>query len=525
MIFEMDERSALWGEVIGRLGLVAVGAVEDGLRYQVQTTSVSLELHYSALRSPLSVRVLVRPARHDGSFLVAPAEMVPLTTRFRTGDASFDERVAVIAGGRVVLPRLGSPEREALVDLVGETGAIIGAEEATLEPAVTERFSTAKEATDIIRSLMRLTARLAVDPPVEELIERWFQDDGAEMVTAAAARRVVELLPSVTEVEAETASRLLLERGGDIALTMLTAMPPYACVLSAWFKVGDPLDPRIVVRVVDAWRAGSPRPAARYLVWLLHRSGPDAEATALRLWQTPGLAEDSAFVREFVRAVRREPPPGALSLLLQVQPRSSSLARRLSKALACYPSADVERRLLEWLGASSGGTRTAAAITLAERAAAELDSGGRAERLDPVRRAAERSSELLAALIDRVPPIHTSWLVPLRPHGEPDAIALIRRLSHGGADVDDALLFWLDRGTLPVRLEAAHALGAAGSTRVLGLLRDRASSWFSDGGVREACKGASDQIRRRAGGAGNLALAPQGGELSPGDVVVLRREG
>jgi hypothetical protein len=525
MLHLMGDRSALWGEVIQRLGLAAVGAVEDGLRYQVQTASASVELRYSALRLPISVRVVVKPVRHEGSFLIASSNMVPTTTRFRTGDAVFDDKVAVIAGGRVVLPRLGAPERELLVELVGKIGAIVGADEATLEPAVTARFTNAKEATDAIRHLMRIVGRLSVDPPVEELIDRWFQEDGAEMVTAAASRRVVELLPSVSEVEAETASRLLLERGGDIALTMLTAMPPYACVLSAWFKLGDPLDPRIVVRVVDAWRAGSPRPAARYLVWLLHRSGPDAEATALRLWQTPGLAEDGAFVREFVRSVRREPPPGAVSFLLQVQPRSSSLARRLAKALGCYPSAEVDRRLLEWLGASSGGVRSAAASTLADRVLVELDAGGRAERLEPVRRAAERSSELLMGLLDRVPASHTTWLVPIRPHGEPDAIALIRRLGQGGADVDDALLFWLDRGTLPVRLEAAHALGSAGSTRVLGPLRDRAGAWFSDGGVREACKSAHDQIRRRAGGAGNLALAPAGGELSPGDVVVLRREG
>ena len=299
-------------------------------------------------------------------------------------------------------------------------------------------------------------------------------------------------------------------------------MPPYACVLAAWFKVGDPLNPRVGVRVVDAWRAGSPRPAARYLAWLLLRPGtesgargPEAAETTNRIWQTPGLAEDAGFVREFVRAVRREPPPGALPLLLQVQPKSSSLARRLARALACYPSAEVDRRLLEWLSATSAGVRTAAAQSLADRAARELDAGGRAERLDPVRQAAERSTNLLTALLDLVPPVHSAWLVPIRPHGEPDAIALIRRLGIGGTEVDDALLFWLDRGTLPVRLEAAQALGSAGSPRVLPALRDRASAWFSDGGVREACRNAIEHLRMRAGGAGNLALAtPLGGGLA-----------
>jgi hypothetical protein len=171
------------------------------------------------------------------------------------------------------------------------------------------------------------------------------------------------------------------------------------------------------------------------------------------------------------------------------------------------------------------GVRTAAATALAERAVTELQGGGRAERLDPVRRAAERSSELNTALLDRVPTSHTDWLVPIRPHGEPDAIALIRRLGQGGADVDDALLFWLDRGTLPVRLEAAQALGSAGSSRSLGSLRDRASAWFSDGGVREACRDAIDRVRQRAGGAGSLALAaPIGGELADSEFVPQRHD-
>ncbi|MEQ1504212.1 MAG: hypothetical protein ABMB14_18360, partial [Myxococcota bacterium] len=153
-------------------------------------------------------------------------------------------------------------------------------------------------------------------------------------------------------------------------------------------------------------------------------------------------------------------------------------------------------------------------------------AGGRSqEGLDLVRRATERSSELMQALLERIPAAHNAWLATIRPHGEPDAIALIRRLGQGGAEVDDPLLFWLDRGTLPVRLEAASALGAAGSTRVLAALRDRAGAWFSDGGVREACRDAIELIRRRAGGAGNLALAtPLGGELTEAEVAQRRTD-
>ncbi|MEZ4237685.1 MAG: hypothetical protein R3F59_16365 [Myxococcota bacterium] len=505
---------ALWSDVIAWLGLVPVGAVEDGLRYQLPGGPVVVELHYHAFRSPIAVRVLVRPVRSEGQFLVAPAGLVPEASRWRTGDEAFDRRVAIVNGGRVLLPRLGANERRRLVELVGDLGAIIGAAEATFEPAVTGRFADAAAATGFIRELMDLASRLSVDPPVEELLDRWFQDDGAAMVTAAAARRVVERLPTVSEEQAETACRVLLEHDVDNALSLLAVMPPFACVLGAWFKLGDPLDPRVAVRVIDAWRTGSPRPAARYLAWLLMRPDPEAANAAIRLWETPGLCDDVGFVREFVRAVRRDPPPGALQLLLQIQPKSSSIARRLARALGCYASPEVDRRLLEWLTAGSSGVRAAAAQTLAERAAIELQSAGREERLEPVRRASERSAELMAALLEKVPANHTDWLVPVRPHGEPDAIALIRRLGRGGADVDEALLFWLDRGTLPVRLAAAEALGTAGSARVLAPLRDRASSWFSDGGVREGCRDAIDRIRLRAGGGGTLSLAASfGGEL------------
>lgn len=505
----------VWSEVIARLGLVPVGTVEDGLRFQVETAAATVELQYRAWRDPPAVRVLVHPLRSEGAFLLAPADKVPMPVRWKTGDPAFDEKVAILAGGRAVLPRLGMAERERLIEVVGGCGAVVCADEATLEPAMAARLTDPRDAAGAVRDLVRIAARLAVDPPVEELLDRWFQEDGAPSVTAAVARRVVEVLPTVTEEQAETACRLLLERGADSALPLLTVMPPYPCVLSAWFKAGDPLDPRVVTRVVDAWRAGSPRPAARYLSWLLARPGDEAAAAAHKLWHTPGLADDASFVREFVRAVRREPPPGALPLLLQVQPRSSSVARRLARALSCYPAPEVDRRLLEWLSATSVGIRQAAAASLADRAAAELVAGGRADRLEPVRRAAEASGELVQALIERVPASHSEWLVPVRPHGEPDAIALIRRLGQGGADVDDALLFWLDRGTLPVRLEAARALASAGSPKVLPALRERAGAWFSDGGVREACRSATETIRRRAGGAGNLAIAPmRGGELA-----------
>jgi hypothetical protein len=511
----MTDPYVVWAEVLERLGLVPVGTVEDGLRYAVDTSGTRIEAEVRIFREPVTVRLVVRPLRHDGDFLLAPADRVRTPARWKTGDTRFDDRVAIVAGGRSLLPRLGPAERERLLEVVGEIGALVGAVESTLEPAMAARFTDAKDAMATVRDLVRITTRLASDPAFEELLDRFVQDDAAAVVTGSVTRRVLELLPGITEEQAALACRVLLDQPHKGGISLLALMPPYPCVLAAWFKLGDPLDPRVAARVVDAWRAGAPRPAARYFGWLLDQPGANALAVAQRLWDTPNLAEDQAFVKELVRAIRDAPPPAALPFLLQVQPRSSSIARRLARVLQQFPGAEVDRRLAEWLRASSGGTREAAAQALAERAVDELTAGGRRARLAAVQGAAEQSPELLAALVARVPPTHTHWLVGFRPHAEPDAISLIRRLGQGGADVDEALLYWLDRGTSPVRLEAARALGAAGSGRVVPALRERAGAWFSDGGVREACRQASEAIRRRVGGAGALAIAPPaGGELA-----------
>lgn len=503
----MLARADMWAEVIARLGLEPIGPSEDGVLYRLTTPECGLELHLRLLREPVTARIVVRAHRVDDPFVVVAAAVAPAPSRWKTGDPTFDEKVSILAGGRALLPRLGPAERQRLTALVAEYGAIVAGESASIEPVAAARLGDAKIAVPVIRDLMRLTTELATDPPVVELIGRWLDDDGAPMVASAVNRRVVELLPGIPEAQADAACALLLERGADAALPLLTVMPPYACVLSAWFKVGDPLDPRVAARVIEAWASGVPRPAARYLVWLLHRADPPATQVAERLGQTPGLLEDDGFVRELARAVVKDPPPAALRLLLQVKPRSPSVTVRVAKALALYSGASVDERLMDWLVLPSLKVRSAAASALAARAQVEIGGTARPEALEAYRRAAERSSELLLALLDRLPVPSTPWLVGIRPQSEPDAIALLRRLARGGADVDRALLFWLDRGTVQVRIEAARALGSAGSTRVVAQLRDRAGSWFSDGGVREACRAALDRIRERHGGVGSLALA------------------
>jgi hypothetical protein len=57
-------------------------------------------------------------------------------------------------------------------------------------------------------------------------------------------------------------------------------------------------------------------------------------AAAERLAARVGLLQDPQFVREFLRAVRKDRPVAALPVLLQIKPRSSSLTRRMAVVLA-----------------------------------------------------------------------------------------------------------------------------------------------------------------------------------------------
>jgi len=519
---------ALWPGVFGRLGLVPAGVVEDGLLYAHQASTHRLEAHYHAWRTPLSVRIVVRPDTVGERFLLVPRDKVPTTPQWRTGDDAFDDRVAILAGGRAVLHRLGHRQRQVIGEVVGRLSATVGAAESTLEPAVTVQFTDPQAATAAVQDLVSIAVNLAREPAVEALLQRWLREDEAPGVQAALSRRVLELLPELTASQAELACQALVERTREPSQSLLAVMPPYPVVLATWFALGDATDPRIGERVIEAWRGGDARPAAQYVGFLLGRPDDDPDLIAIvdRIWSTPGLVEDVHFVRDLLRALPDAPPPTARPLLQQLHPRSSSEARRLARVLAAFAHPEADERLAQWLRLPGTGIRRAAAVALADRVVEDL-AADNISRAHPIAMAARHSSALVAALVAAVPREHTWWLAQLRPHGEPDAVALIRRLGEGGAAVDETLLYWLDRGTRAVRLAAVSALATAGSPRAIPALRDRASGWFGDGMVREQCRAASEMIRQRAGGAGNLALAPPvggelseattGGELSEGD--------
>ncbi|MEN0061587.1 MAG: hypothetical protein AAGA48_05515 [Myxococcota bacterium] len=506
----------LWPTVFARLGLVPVGVVEDGLLYAYQAASHRLEAHYRAWRNPLTVRIVVRPEPVGESFLLVPRDKVPTAPQWRTGDDAFDDQVAILAGGRAVLHRLGQRQRQALAEVVGRLSATIGAQEATLEPAVTVRFADPHAATAAVQELVSIAVSLGHEPSIEALLQRWLREDEAPGVQAALSRRVLELLPDLTASQAELACEALIERTQEPPLSLLAAMPPYPVVLSTWFELGDPLDARISERVIEAWHSGDARPAAQYVGSLFNQLDHDSERLAVvdRLWSTPGLVEDPHFVRDLLRSLPDRPPSSSRSLLQQLHPRSSSEARRLAKVLAAFAHPESDERLTQWLRLPGSGIRRAAALALAGRVVDDLRHEN-VGRVRPIAQAARHSSALVAALIAAIPQEYAWWLAKLRPHGEPDAVALIQRLGEGGAMVDDTLLYWLDRGTRAVRLAAVSALTTAGSPRAIPALRERSSGWFGDGLVREQCRAAAELIRQRAGGAGNLAIAPPtGGHLA-----------
>lgn len=506
----------LWPTVFARLGLVPEGVVEDGLVYTYRATNYRLEAHYRAWRTPRTVRFVVRVDRPAESFLLVPRNKVPTAPQWRTGDDGFDDCVAVLSGGRAVLHRLGLHQRQSLLDVVGRLEATVGAAEATLEPAVTSRFTDPSVATSAVRELVSVAVSLGHEPAIEALLQRWLRDDEAPGVQVALSRRVLELLPELTSAQAELACEAIVQRAREPSVALLATMPPYSIVLSTWFALGDPTDPRIAERVIEAWHLGDSRPAAHYVGFLIARIDEDVDVLPVveQLWRTPGLVDDAGFVRDLLATLPDAPPRDVRPLLQQIQPRSSPEARRLATILARFAHPAADERLAQWLRFPGSGIRRAAAAALAGRTVDDLRTE-RIGRTQVIAMAARHSSELVEALIHEVPRPFTWWLAQLRPHGEPDAIALIRRLGEGGAAVDETLLYWLDRGTRSVRLAAVSALATAGSPRAIPALRERASGWFGDGLVREQCRAAAEMIRKRAGGVGNLAVVEAlGGQLS-----------
>ncbi|HHO53757.1 MAG TPA: hypothetical protein ENK18_23515 [Deltaproteobacteria bacterium] len=515
----------MWPTILERLELSPSAVIEDGLVYLRVFERHRLEVHHHAWRDPASVRIVIRPARTAPTFLLVPRARVLTPCPEHTGDPSFDSAVAILSGERTVLYRLGGAERESLQRLIGDRGATVGSQGATLEPAVTATFTSVDEVVSVIEELAWLVVQLSTEPDTESLLERWLLPGGAPGVALAVSRRITELLPDLSELQAERACRTLLQRSEEPPVSLVAAMPPYPVVLRAWFRIGDPLDPRIAERVVEAWRQGAARPTARYIGWLLARTEelPGAEGIVSQLWSTPGLSDDPDFVRELVRSVRHDPPIAARPLLQQLVPRSSTVARRLARVLASFSHPQCDARLIQWLQLPGSGIRRAAAAELARRAAEQLE-GSDLGSLDGIAEAARSSGVLVAALVSTVPRAHTAWLAALRPHGEPDAIVLIRRLGEGGALVDETLLYWLDRGTRAVRLAAVDALATAGSAQAVPLLRERAMGWFGDSLVRERCRAAADAIGARVGGVGNLAIAQiSGGQLAEASTGDLER--
>ena len=518
-----------WAQALEYLEIRPVEPIEDGLRFVRGTREYQLEIFARCWSPQPRVRLVVRPTDPGGAFLLVGRALAPRPAPAATGDSAFDEEIAVLHGAPALIHRLDQPLRARIMRVVGELGATLSARESTLEPQFSLQLTELAEIAEAIAELTSLAVDVCRDPSIEACLDRWWNDEGAPYVSEALDRHIDQKLSVLTARQSALACEVVAHRCPHDPVSRFGRMPPHPPVLQAWLRAGDPLDERIGTRVLEALRDGEPTPVAHYLAWLLNASArlAGAEAVAYQLWRGADLAHHRDVPALLVDRLPTPPPSAARLLLQQVVPRSGEFAPRLASMLGAFRQVESDARLLAWLTMPGSVVRRAAADALAERVAEELGAQN-ATAVKSVAEAARTSGCLVAALVSRVPREHTTWLAALRPHGEPDAIALIRRLGEGGANVDRELLYWLDRGTRAVQLAAASALATAGSPRSILPLRERGMGWFGDSVVREQCRLAAKAVTRRWGGPGALTLAQgEEGALAeakvPGELAVVEK--
>lgn len=500
----MWQAGGTWIEAGQRAGFEPEGPIPSGLRFRRKTRSAVASLEVAGWQSVPSVRLVVEPCLTGPSCLILPASDCPLEPEARTGDAMFDGHVVIARGAQELMPRLEPALRQLLTWVVGSLGATVGPV-VTLEPVRTARIAQVDEAVDAIERLTEVAVQLAEPLSVERALPRWWRAEGAPAVERALAAFIDERLGSLAPESTAAACAVLVDRGLGPLTPRLAAMPFTHAVLQTWLQHGRPHDERLQAAVRQAARAGDAELAAAYLGWLVPRGEADAVSAHLlaALWEElaayPGIADAVAL------ALPESPPLSARPMLVTAWPRTAQAAARMARQLCAFRHPEADSRLLGWLGAAPELAR-AAANALAQRVSTELESGS-TDVLGPIAAAARSSTVLVQALVRSVPRSGTGWLGRLRPRGETAALELIRRLGAGGADVDDALLYWLDGGTPAVQLAAVSALATAGTGRVIRPLRERAGGWFGDSVVRAHCRAAAQAVRDRVGASGALAIA------------------
>lgn len=512
-----DERDP-WVAALSQLGIRPTGAAVDGLVFVRGGPGYTLRVSIAGWASPARVRVEVVPTRPGDPFLLLPREGCPVPPERRTGDLGFDELVVIATGSESVLPRLSSPLRGALVRLVGMLGATVSGHGCTLEPAWAARVDEVDVAVGVLRDLPVLATELCAPVDLAQGLSRWWTAEGAPGVERALADDVDARLGELTPEQSHTACTVLVDRVPGDPTERLVRMPLHRAVVETWLAHGNAVDGRLTQRVRESAASGCIEPAAIVLAWALDATGQDEARHGLvdALWQAPEVSMHPGVGDALVRELPPRPPEAARRLLEGVWPRDGDVALRLACQLGSFAHPEADARLLAWLAHSRGLAEIASRI-LAGRVVEELDRG-RPRQVAAIAVAARTSAVLVDVLVRGVPRAHTAWLARLRPHQESPALALIRRLGEGGADVDEALVQWLDGGTRAVQLAAASALASAGSARVVPVLRERATGWFGDAVVRSHCRQAAHMVLSRVGGAGSLSLAQgESGALSLSD--------
>jgi hypothetical protein len=514
-------RRALWSEALSTMGLVPVGAERGVVRY----VHAGLEVRVGLLDPALPIELYVHGQPEEIPFLLLPRQSALVPPALRTGDPAFDEEVALILGGDVLLARLGPAQRKVVQEAVG-LGAQLDATGAWLAPQAAARLTSAREIGEAIARMRRAVMALR-SPPLDEFLRELLRRS----------------LTSPDTPQVDQAARTLLERA-------LPALPASMLgpVTSVLLRHGvQELPDELVDRALSVWREHERQGVVDILCEVLRRQGPGHAFH--QLWERSSIRRDALVCKQVLQAVLERDPrewsrlvlalvpvartpfhsgarlrvrgqemvllavvqrvePPWLSLLLSLHAHDAPDALVLAELLAWFDDPRVPARLMELLPLH----QEAIAAVLAQRAHRYVRMDRTAE-FAPVTHFLD--GPLGEALLE-LPDEALAWIVRLVPRNEELRLRWIARLGRApGLIAEQGLLPCLEAGSLRERRAAAQALGAAGGQRSLDALDLLARSWLMDGELRTIAQTSARAIRARHAPGGLSLASGEGGELSP----------
>ncbi len=495
-----------------------------------------------------------------------------------TGDADFDERVAVLAAKPdEILLRLDVPTRSLLAEML-ELGVWITDDQVLIEPRATAAMGTLAEAMQLIDSAVDLLKALRASTP-EQLIEMAFGDPSAAQ-RGRAWSRVKRMVGRETRWAKPMLDAIERNRPPE-GPALLARVEPSVYTFDQWLRVLDlyPTEggtallrgwpvadelargPEIIDRVarclVDPSRRAPPRDAlaenpkvfgrlldalrlrpdvlwtmadwpfadeARHIELLAALATHDAPRVAERLAATTPETTDGELA--WVAAAQSLPGPSTVQLLAGFSPKTRGGQRSLFTALQQHEGTATDIALLAWTQQATSlvaEVQPQVFVDVARRIAEALDvapDGALLERCDtqlppPLTRA------LTTALVACRPRHGAGWLARHAPDwrgSDPEREAgLLGILGELGDPAGQARCIAALGGSDFLRIAAARALASCGTALALQPL-DALTGFFAPSEVKAAAKAAIEAIREREtrGPRGGLTVseAAPGGGLS-----------